>query len=393
MNLETQRILLGRAAAHVAAQTTDMAEHCLRVGAEHYTSAAQLEREVQILFRERPLIAALSPDLPEPGSFVTHDAGETPLMLVRNEKGVVRAFVNACRHRGTRIAEGRGARKRLSCPFHAWTYDLDGRVCSRPMSCGGFEGAGDEFDRLAEVPCREVAGLIFVLLEGGDIDRKIADLAGGMLDEVAGYDIASHGYFASRAIDRSCNYKFIMDGFAESYHLKVLHKATIAPYFEGIGLTDRLGPVVRNIGLRSSIEKELAKDPAERRFLRHGTTQYLIPPNALLSYQVDHVQFWQIYPSGRDPGRCRVQFHLYWPPPIDDEARRKAEFNLDLLWKVTTTEDFPQSDRIHANLASGAIRELVFGRNEPGLVWFHEEIARAVGGTAVRPIAPASVAA
>jgi phenylpropionate dioxygenase-like ring-hydroxylating dioxygenase large terminal subunit len=393
MNLETQRALLARAAAHVAAQTTDMAEHCLRVGAEHYTSAAQLEREIQILFRERPLIAALSPDLPEPGSFVTHDAGEIPLVLMRNEQGVVRAFVNACRHRATRIAEGRGSRKRLSCPFHAWTYDLDGRVCSRPMSCGGFDGAGDELDRLAEIPCREVAGMIFVLLEGGDIDRKIAELAGGMLDEVAGYDIASQRYIASRATDRSCNYKFIMDGFAESYHVRVLHKASVGPYYEGSSLTDRLGPVVRNIGIRNSIEKELAKDPAEQRFLRQATTQYLIPPNALLSYQVDHVEFWQIYPSGRDPGRCRVQLNLYWPAPLDDEARAKAEFNLELLWKVLTTEDFPQSDHIHANLASGAASEVVFGRNEPGLVWFHEEIARAVGGTAVRPIAPASVAA
>lgn len=114
-------------------------------------------------------------------------------------------------------------------------------------------------------------------------------------------------------------------------------------YYEVAGLTDPLEPVVRNIGVRSSVEKELAKDPAEQRFLRHGTIQYMIPPNALLSHQIDHVQFWQIYPIGRDPGRCRVELHLYWPPPIDEEGRRKAEFNLDVLWKVTTTEDFPRA--------------------------------------------------
>ena len=230
--------------------------------------------------------------------------------------------------------------------------------------------------------------MIFVLLEGSDIDRKVEELVGAMRDEVAGYDIASLRYFDSRRAERSCNYKFIMDGFGESYHLKVLHKATIAPYFEGIaGLTDALGPVVRNIGVRSSVDKELAKDPADQRFLRHGTIQYMIPPNALLSHQVDHVQFWQIYPIGGDPGRCRVELHLYWPQPIDEEARRKAEFNLDLLWNVTTTEDFPQSDRIHANLASGAMREVVFGRNEPALIHYHKQIAQAVGGTAIEDIA------
>ena len=393
MNLETQRVLLARAATHLANRSTDLADHCLRVRAEQYTSAAQLGREIRSLFRERPLIAALSPDLAEPGSYVTHDAGETPLVLTRADDGVVHAFVNACRHRGTRVAEGRGARKRLTCPFHAWTYDLEGRVCSRPMSCGGFEGIGDEFDRLVEIPCREVAGMIFVLLEGSDIDRKVADLVGAMRDEVAGYGISSLRYFGSRHTERSCNYKFIMDGFGESYHLKVLHKATIAPYYEGIaGLTDALGPVVRNIGVRSSVGKELEKSPVDQRFLRHATIQYMIPPNALLSHQVDHVQFWQIYPIGRDPGRCRVDLHLYWPPPIDEEGRRKAEFNLDVLWEVTTTEDFPQSDRIYANLASGAIRELVFGRNEPALIHYHKEIARAAGGGAVEDIATAGLA-
>jgi hypothetical protein len=255
------------------------------------------------------------------------------------------------------------------------------------MSCGGFDGIGEEFDKLAEIPCREVAGMIFVLLEGDGIDGRIEELAGGMREEVADYGIGKTEYFGSRRAERNCNYKFIMDGFAESYHLKVLHRTTIAPYFEGVpGLTDGMGPVVRNIGVRTTIEKELAKDPADQRFVRHGTIQYLIPPNTVLSHQVDHVQFWQFYPEAGDPGRCRVELHLYWPTPIDEEGRRKAEFNLDLLWKVTTTEDFPQSDRIHANLASGAIREVVFGRNEPALIHYHKQIVRAAGGGGISDV-------
>jgi len=71
MKLGTQKGLLARAAAHLAAGTTDMAEQCLRVRAEHCTSREQLEREVRALFRERPLVAALSPDLPEPGTFLS----------------------------------------------------------------------------------------------------------------------------------------------------------------------------------------------------------------------------------------------------------------------------------------------------------------------------------
>lgn len=385
MKLETERELLDRAAAHLAAGTTDMAPHALRVRGEHYTSDDQLAREVRALFHERPLVAALSPDLPAPGTFVTRELGGMPLVLTRAEDGVVRAFANACRHRGTRLAEGRGERKRLTCPFHAWTYDLEGRVQSRPLSCGGFDGIGAEFDRLRELPCRETAGLVFVLLEGDGLDAKIDALAGTALDEIAGWRIADMEYHASRGMERSCNYKFLMDGFAESYHLKVLHKATIAPYFAVAGLTDGLGPIVRMIGVRTSVEQELEKPAEERRFVKHGTIQYLIPPNAVLSHQVDHVQFWQIDPLGAD--RSRVALHLYWPKPIDELARKKADFNLDILWNVTTTEDFPQSDAIQANLACGAIRELVFGRNEPALIHYHEAIAAAAGGPWIEPIA------
>jgi hypothetical protein len=178
-----------------------------------------------------------------------------------------------------------------------------------------------------------------------------------------------------------------MDGFGEIYHLKVLHKATVAPYYESVaGLTDAFGPVVRQIGVRTSLTKELEKNPAEQRFLRHATTQYLIPPNSLLCHQVDHIQFWQFYPIDNDPGRCRVELHLYWPPPLDEEGRKKAEFNLDVLWNVTTTEDFPQSDSMYANLASGALRDVVFGRNEPALIHYHKQIAEAVGSTAVEDL-------
>jgi phenylpropionate dioxygenase-like ring-hydroxylating dioxygenase large terminal subunit len=386
VKLETQRELLDRAAGHLAAGTTDMAPHGLRVRGEHYTSEDQLARELHALFRERPLVAALSPDLPAPGSFVTRELGGVPLLLTRAEDGLARAFVNACRHRGTRIAEGRGERKRLACPFHAWTYDLEGRVRSRPMSCGGFDGIGAEFDRLREIPCRETAGLVFVLLEGDGIEPKIDALAGAALAEIADWRIAETEYFASRGTERSCNYKFLIDGFAESYHLKVLHRATIAPYFEGVpGLTDGMGPIVRNIGVRTTIAKEFDKPVDERRFVRHGTIQYLIPPNVVVSHQVDHVQFWQIDPLG--PARCRVALHLYWPKPIDELARKKADFNLEILWNVTTTEDFPQSDAIQSNLSSGAIRELVFGRNEPALIHYHEAIAAAAGGPWIEPIA------
>lgn len=386
MKPEVERALLSRAEAHLASGTSDMSDRCLRVAAAHYVGVEQLRLEQQHWFRRRPLLVALTPDLPDPGCYLALEAGELPLLLTRGEDRRVRAFLNACRHRGTRIAAERGRQRRLVCPFHAWSYDLEGCVRSRPLSFDGFEGIGPSYERLRPVPCREVAGMIFVLLEGDAIDAELERLLGRVQDEIGEYRIAEHAYFATRVTERACNYKFIMDGFAESYHLKVLHHDTIAPYYSASSLFDALGPVGRIIGLRTSIESERDRHARERRLLRHATTQYLIPPNALLAHQVDHVQFWQIHPLGGDPGRCRVRLSLYWPLPLDEDAKRKAEFNLDVLWQVTTTQDFPQSQHIHANLAAGALEELVFGRNEPCLIHYHEQMARVAGSGGVSRI-------
>ncbi len=382
MEVGTQHALIERFARHRERGTTDMAPASLRVPAGHYTDPAQSAAEVDALFRRRPLLVALTPDLPERGSYVAHEAGETGLLLVRDDAGRARAYLNACRHRGARLQEGRGTARTFSCPFHAWNYGLDGRLLARPNSCGGFDDTGEAFCALHEVPCAETAGMIFVLLEGDDIEARVQALVGEALGDIAGFWIPETVRFGGREAERACNYKLIVDGFAEAYHIAALHKQTIKPfYYTHPALTDALGPTVRMIGVRSSIDRELEKPPAERRLLRHGTTQYLIPPNAVLTHQVDHVELWQVYPVDGAPDRCRVTLNIYWPAPLDHEAQRKCQFNLDTIWGVTNDEDVPQALAIHKNLASGSLEEVVFGRNEPALIHYHKQIAAAVGGS------------
>jgi phenylpropionate dioxygenase-like ring-hydroxylating dioxygenase large terminal subunit len=384
MQLATQHALIDRFVRLRAAGATDLAPHSLRVPAAHYVDPVQAEREYRELFRRRPLLVGLSPDLPEPGSYATHETADTSLLLVRGDDRRVRAFVNACRHRGTRLAEGRGAAKSFSCPFHAWNYARDGRLISRPNSCGGFDDTGAEFSTLLEIPCEERAGMIFAQIDGERIAGNVDRLVGGVVEEIAGYGIDATAHFETRTTTRDCNYKFIIDGFAEAYHIAALHKSTIAPYYyTAPSLTDAFGPTVRMIGVRSTIDRELGKPRSEQRLLPHGTTQYLIPPNVVLTHQVDHIQLWQVYPVPGSADRCRICFSLYWPKPIDVEAEQKSRFNVDVLWKVTTEEDFPQSLAIHRNLASGAVRNLVFGRNEPALIHYHRQIAAAIGSAAL----------
>ena len=108
-------------------------------------------------------------------------------------------------------------------------------------------------------------------------------------------------------------------------------------------------------------------------------------PNTLLTHQVDHIQFWNVYPVD-GANRCRIELSVFWPMPMDEEAWRKARLNVDLVWDVVTGEDLPQSVAIHSNLASGAVPELIFGRNEPALIYYHQNIANAIGSDKLIPV-------
>ena len=119
--------------------------------------------------------------------------------------------------------------------------------------------------------------------------------------------------------------------------------------------------------------------------LHYCTTEYMLAPNAMLTHQVDHIQFWRAYPVD-GATRCRVELNVFWPKPMDEEAERKAHRNVDLVWDVTTKADFPQSVAIHRHLASGDVPDLVVGRNEPGLLYDHPDIARAIAGDRLIPM-------
>lgn len=387
MHADKQHQMLERLRTHLANNTTDLSPYSLQVPASHYVSEEQATLEVEVMFKRRPVIVALTPSIPEAGDYLTHDVVDTSLLLVRDREGTARAYINACRHRGARIAEGKGTKASFSCPFHAWNWGLDGKIIARPNSHDGFAAADDRYDKLVEVSCYEVVGLIFVLLEGDDIKAKVEAMMGAALLDIANYNIAETRYIDSRSTELPCNYKFFLDGFAETYHIAPLHKDSISPYYySNSTLAEQMGEVVHLVSPRKTIDKEFAK-PAEEQgeVLPYCTTEYLVAPNVLITHQVDHIQFWTAYPVD-GANRCRVELNVFWPTPMDEDAERKANLNVDLVWQVTTDEDFPQSVSIHSNLISGVLPEIVFGRNEPALIYYHQNIAKAIGSDRLIPL-------
>ena len=381
MNRERERELLARLADPSAERPGPLGDHSLRNAATAYTSAERFAKECCVLFRRRPNLLGLSSECARPGDFLTAKLGGVPVVAIRQHDGSLRAFVNACRHRAARLLEGCGSLERaVACPYHGWLYELNGRLRARPGAETGFDDVPKEQLSLHPIALHEAHDLIFARAEGGAF--TVDEALEGAQEELAAYGLASYAAIETRSQEVSFNWKLVIDTFTEPYHIAWLHKATIAPhYYFDRWVFDAYGAHGRFIGLRKSVAAELEKPAGEeRRLLPHGTTQYLLMPNAVLCHQLDHVELWRVTPLAVD--RTLVSTAVFAPrPPETEKERAYWVKNLDVLLSVTNSEDFPAMARIHENLASGAVPEVVYGKMEPALVHFHEQVNALVAGS------------
>ena len=346
--------------------------------ASAYTDPDRFAVEQRVLFRDGPVFFAMSVDLPDPGCYRATTFDGIPLVVVRQADGSLRAVVNACRHRGAALVETHSQGTGLlvfSCPYHSWTYDTAGSLTARPMSAGAFDDVTLNCD-LHQRAVAEKHGMIFVR-PGGTEPIDVDQFLSGAEDDLGAFDLGSYTFIDSRTNEWDFNWKLIFDTFTESYHIRTLHKQTLAPTFDSDGVIfEPFGRNLVSIGLRKSVREEVAKPRDEWSLLPYGTIQYFLVPNGLVVHQVDHVEVWTVEPLG--VGRVRTTTAMYAPtPPVSDKAHNYFMKNLDLLEQVTGTEDFPVMERIYANLASGALPELVYGRLEQPLIHFHTQINHA----------------
>ncbi len=371
--------LIRRLLAHLDAGTTEQAKHPRSLSASIHTSEARLAAERRVLFRGQPIVAALSADLPESGSYLTLDSGGVPLLLMRGQDARVRAFVNVCRHRGAPVVEGRGrvSGLRIQCPFHAWTYDLEGALAAIPLGESGFS----TFDRkrlgLHPRPCSESSGLILVR---ADFDEPIDATA--WLGEI-GADLEALGLprfqaFASRSTRWQANWKLLLETFLESYHVFSLHRETVHPFYFSLPMVaDPIGPHLRFPVARRTLADLRGLPESDWRLVDHATVQWYLAPNALLSATRDYAQLWRF--SSPTPNTCDVETHFYTAQSVANETlakRWQAAFELQL--RVTGAEDFPMQEKIQRGLDSGASPSLSIGAHEIGVIHLHETLARLI---------------
>jgi phenylpropionate dioxygenase-like ring-hydroxylating dioxygenase large terminal subunit len=348
--------------------------------ASAYTSQARFETELRVLFREGPVFFALSCELPHPGSYRADTVAGVPVVVIRQADGSLRALVNACRHRGAPLLTSGstgGDLRALSCPYHSWTYSLEGALTARPMSAGAFDDVTLNCD-LRPLAVAESYGMIFVRAGGTD-PIHVADVLSGAEDDLGAFQLDTFVPIETRVNTWRMNWKLVLDTFCESYHIRTLHRQSLLPMFNSdTVIFDGFGRNLVSIGLRANVGDETAKPREEWSLLPYGTIQYFIVPTGLVVYQLDHLEVWRLEPL--DVRTTRATTTIYSPGPPDTEKARSYWIkNLDLLLQVTGTEDFPLMEQIQANLDSGAMPEVIYGRNEPPLIHLHRSINAAIG--------------
>lgn len=360
-NIVAERIL-----AHIDRKSTDSSGETWREPVANYRSPQRLAAELS-LFRRTPTPFCPSAALAKAGDYVAREAAGVPLVAVRGADGKARVFRNACRHRGTQVAQGSGCAKSFVCPYHAWTYELDGRLRHVPHE-KGFPGLDKSTHGLVPVHAEERLGMIWVNQDGGTgSDDPLPVL---LTERTQLYD--------SKSVDLEVNWKVLLEGFVEGYHIRYTHPETFFPYgFDNLNLVDFYGRSSRITYPFRRIEKLRQVPAAERKLDGLLTFVYHVFPNVLVIQLSRHTSVLVLEPLGVD--RTRQHSYVLANDPGEaalEEARRDSVF----VTETGLEEDRAVVKGIQQSLGSGANEAFLFGHFESCIVHFHRAMHAALGG-------------
>lgn len=272
-----------------------------------YTDARVYEYERRAVFGGTWQLVARLDELRESGNFVTCDVAGEPVVVVRGGDGTLRAFYNVCRHHAAAVmTEPHGRCTVMQCPYHAWTYALDGSLKGMP----DWEGVAD-FDKadygLIPIHVETWENFVFVRLGPDAAAPSLREFLGDMADRVAPLRIGDLKFFERRSYDLNCNWKVYVDNYLDGgYHVPHLHKSlnTVLDYAEY---------KVETCGRYCLQHSPLTTGrDAETASVRRGEAAYYywLYPNFMLNWYEGVMDTNLVLPLGVD--RCRVIFDFYF---------------------------------------------------------------------------------
>ncbi|MFT7129442.1 MAG: phenylpropionate dioxygenase-like ring-hydroxylating dioxygenase large terminal subunit [Gammaproteobacteria bacterium] len=370
-----------------------------------YVCPDMAAKEWDVFFQHHPQLIGLSGDLPDPRSFLTTDDFGTPILATRDKDGKFHAFLNACRHRGVRVASQlRGKTTLFTCPFHSWSYSGAGELVAIPNE-DHFGAVDKSCNGLIELPSVERDGLLWVHPQPDGL-LDVDELLGPLAEEIASHQLGNLVNAGGTTIDMSLNWKLANDTFGETYHFQKLHKQTLGQIFYGNNLHFKeFGRHHRFVTASRGID--LLRDQPEKDWdITHGTfVLYYLFPNIQLVVNASSCSLIKIYPVRRNPGRSVTQIGSYFSQEMIDRAK-SAEGNenvekitpenvydrdvranavptlagsMEVFSSTIEKEDYLMGEYQQKSAENGLLKEVTFGRNEPALHHFHNSFREALG--------------
>lgn len=319
-----------------------------------YTSPDFQAQEQRHIFAREWLCAGRAEALPNPGDYLTMVIAGEPVIVLRDQDGQIRAMSNVCRHRMSVLLEGRGNVKRITCPYHAWTYNLDGRLRGAPAMTLN-EGFCRDDIALPTVRCQVWKGWIMVTL---DPDAPPPGERLAAIDDLVGkYAMENYVEDFRETFRWATNWKVLAENFMESYHLPQCHEATIGGHVDLMKMTCPEGHAAFNyhyILKNDALDLTLAH-PTNKVLVgdeRRTTWLLSIYPALLITLSPGYFWYLSLTPDG--PGHVNVLFGGGLAPEFVADPKARDHFaRLKALLDEVNLEDKGCTERVYQGLCAG----------------------------------------
>lgn len=337
-----------------------------------YTSPAFYQREVETIFRKVWNFVGHVSQIDKPGDYFTLNFAGVPTIILRDGAAQLRAFANTCRHRGSELLDGSGHCRTIVCPYHSWSYGLDGALLAAPemKETIGFDPAQNGL-----IPLRLDTWGGFLFLCFDDTAPGLAHYLGDLPVRTAPYGLADMTCVRRKEFMLECNWKLFVENAKESYHIATVHRNTINRYASarssGYWVEETDGAYVSTFaqheGSMALLKGADGFPPIEGLSgLREagGTRAPLIYPSTYLACTIDCAWYLELHPLG--PTRTRLIHGALFPR----ERSERADFaekaaNYFHRWDVTIEEDVLASDRQQRGMEGPFVRPGRFSYREP----------------------------
>ena len=321
-----------------------------------YTSEDFVEAELKHVFSKDWYCVGRADALSKTGDYVTAELAGQPIVVLRDADHQLRAMSNVCLHRMSTLLQGRGNAKTIVCPYHAWTYNLDGKLRGAPAMSQNDAFCKDHY-RLPQVRCEEWLGWVFVCLDpdAETVSVQLAEVA----DMIAAYDMTNYSESFYEEHVWNTNWKVLAENFMESYHLPVCHAGTI-------GGLSKLEDMVCPPGRPAFNYHTILKDESLRIAMAHPTkndrlkgeerrTTYLLALYPSLMITLTPGYFWYISLHPKGPGQVHIRFGGGMSNDFAEDTDISENFTqLKTLLDEVNVEDRGCTEKVFNGLCSDA---------------------------------------